>query len=264
MSRNQAAFAKRQRELERQRKKAEKANKKRVRRARKGEGDSETFEGDEEFTYQESEEWLGLEDAAHEESDEDESKRKESHRPRGRAQNPSEPPPMGPPRTNNFGGRSRPPSSRPAPNRMPQGRPAPRRDVSPRQPVHSKADKSMSNNKLFIGGLSWDTTDHELREAFERFGSVTEAKVVTDRDTGRSRGFGFVSFEAADQAQSAVQEMDGADLDGRAIRVSEARERSGGGGGGGYRGGGGGGGGYRGGGGGGRGGRGGGGGGGRW
>ena len=94
------------------------------------------------------------------------------------------------------------------------------------------------SNKLFIGGLSWNTGDNELRDAFERFGNVEDAKVITDRDTGRSRGFGFVTFGSREEAQAAMQQMDGSDLDGRNIKVNEAQERqprndrSGGGGGG--------------------------------
>ena len=80
--------------------------------------------------------------------------------------------------------------------------------------------------KLFVGGLSWDTSDDGLRTAFEKYGSITEAKVILDRDTGRSRGFGFVSFSEDDAATKAVQEMNGAELDGRNIRVDEANERS--------------------------------------
>lgn len=103
------------------------------------------------------------------------------------------------------------------------------------------------SKKLFVGGLSWDTTDDSLREAFSRFGQVIEAKVVTDRDTGRSRGFGFVGFSDPADGASAQQAMDGASLDGRSIRVNAAEDKPGGGsrgggGGGGYGGGGGGGG----------------------
>ncbi len=120
------------------------------------------------------------------------------------------------------------------------------------------------SNKLFVGGLAWATSDDSLRAAFESFGDVAEAKVILDRDTGRSRGFGFVTFSDSEAAQSAIAAMDGAELDGRSIRVNEAQDRRGGGGGGrGGRGGGRGGGGGYGGGGGGRGGYGGGGGGGR-
>ena len=98
--------------------------------------------------------------------------------------------------------------------------------------------------KLFVGGLSWGTTDDGLRQAFERFGEVTEAKVITDRETGRSRGFGFVTFGTDQHADQAIAEMDGALLDSRTINVNEARERAprAGGGGGGFGGGGGGGG----------------------
>jgi len=89
------------------------------------------------------------------------------------------------------------------------------------------------SKKLFVGSLSWDTTDEGLQEAFAQFGEITEAKVITDRDSGRSRGFGFVTFtddEAADKAMSA---MNGFQLDGRPIRVDVAQDRRSGGGGGG-------------------------------
>ncbi len=89
------------------------------------------------------------------------------------------------------------------------------------------------SKKLFVGGLSWDTDDHGLRAAFEEHGEVTDAKVITDRDTGRSRGFGFVTFANSDDAQTAMTRMSGAMLDGRTLNVNEAQERSGGGGGGG-------------------------------
>ena len=102
------------------------------------------------------------------------------------------------------------------------------------------------SKKLFVGGLAWATADDGLRDAFERFGEIIEAKVITDRDTGRSRGFGFVTFSEDEAADKAVSEMDGTDLDGRSIKVNEAQERSPrGGGGGGGRGGSGGGGGGR-------------------
>ena len=93
------------------------------------------------------------------------------------------------------------------------------------------------SKKLFVGGLSWNTDDDSLREAFEKFGLVTEVRVITDRDTGRSRGFGFVTFDDTEAASKAISDMDGTDLDGRSIKVSEAQEKSrggrGGGGGGG-------------------------------
>ncbi len=79
--------------------------------------------------------------------------------------------------------------------------------------------------KLFVGGISWNTGDAELRQAFEAFGEVLEATVVTDRQTGRSRGFGFVSFTDDESATKALSEMDGTELDGRNIRVNEAHDK---------------------------------------
>ena len=101
------------------------------------------------------------------------------------------------------------------------------------------------SKKLFVGSLSWNTTDEGLRRAFEKFGEVLEAKVIKDRETDRSRGFGFVSFANPKDAMDAMAAMDGQELDGRTIKVNEAqeRERTGGGGprgGGGFGGGGGG------------------------
>jgi len=85
--------------------------------------------------------------------------------------------------------------------------------------------------KIFVGGLSWDTSDQGLHQAFGRFGDIEEAIVIKDRDTGRSRGFGFVTFTEEGSVQSAIDEMNGTDLDGRTIRVDQAQERSRGGGG---------------------------------
>ena len=86
------------------------------------------------------------------------------------------------------------------------------------------------SNKLFIGGLSWDTTDASLAQAFEGFGNVVEAKVITDRETGRSRGFGFVTFDNESSATDAIAAMDGQMIDGRTVKVNVAQERGGGGG----------------------------------
>jgi RNA recognition motif-containing protein len=80
--------------------------------------------------------------------------------------------------------------------------------------------------KLFVGGLSWDTTDDGLRQAFASHGEITEAKVITDRDTGRSRGFGFVTFTQDEDAKKAISQMDGTSLDGKTIKVNEAQEKS--------------------------------------
>ena len=80
--------------------------------------------------------------------------------------------------------------------------------------------------KLFVGGLSWDTTDDGLRQAFASYGEITEAKVITQRDTGRSRGFGFVTFAQDDDAKTAISKLDGTSLDGKTIKVNEAQEKS--------------------------------------
>ena len=99
------------------------------------------------------------------------------------------------------------------------------------------------SNKLFVGNLSFDTTENDLQDLFEKFGPVTEVNLVTDRMSGRSRGFAFVTMATDEGAQAAVSGLANQSLHGRDIKVNEARpreERSGGGGG--YRGGGGGGG----------------------
>src|SRR5437867_11666279 len=97
--------------------------------------------------------------------------------------------------------------------------------------------------KLFVGGLSFSTSNERLREAFASVGSVESASVVTDRDTGRSRGFGFVEMATEEEANAAVARLNGTDLDGRQIKVeiakpagsrSEGGQRRGGRGGGGF------------------------------
>jgi len=83
----------------------------------------------------------------------------------------------------------------------------------------------MAGTKLFIGNLSFDTTDDSLKTAFAEHGNVVSARVITDRETGRSRGFGFVEFETADEAAAAMKAMDGVNVDGREVRVSEAEDK---------------------------------------
>lgn len=99
--------------------------------------------------------------------------------------------------------------------------------------------------KLYVGNLAWGVTDDDLQNMFAEFGSVASAVVITDRETGRSRGFGFVELE--DGAEQAIEALNGQDVQGRPLRVNEAQSKDrggrGGGGGGGNRGGGGGGGG---------------------
>jgi cold-inducible RNA-binding protein len=81
-------------------------------------------------------------------------------------------------------------------------------------------------NKLFIGSLAWETDSSSLQAAFGRFGEIEEATVISDRETGRSRGFGFVTFTDEGPAQQAISEMNGTELDGRPIVVNEAKERA--------------------------------------
>lgn len=79
--------------------------------------------------------------------------------------------------------------------------------------------------KLFVGGLPYATTDEELSQAFSSFGTVSYAKVITDRETGRSKGFGFVEFESDDEGKAAEKAMNGAQIGGRTVTVNEARPR---------------------------------------
>lgn len=80
--------------------------------------------------------------------------------------------------------------------------------------------------KLFVGSLAWGVTDDQLKEFFQSAGEVVSAKVITDRETGRSRGFGFVEMSSDDEAKAAVDQLDGKELSGRAINVSQARENN--------------------------------------
>ena len=96
------------------------------------------------------------------------------------------------------------------------------------------------STKLFVGNLSFNTTENDLQDAFAAFGTVVEANLMMDRATGRPRGFGFVSMSTAEEAQKAIEGLNGKQVDGRALTVNVARpreERPGGGGGGGGRGG---------------------------
>jgi RNA recognition motif-containing protein len=79
--------------------------------------------------------------------------------------------------------------------------------------------------KLYVGGLSYDTTEDQLTEAFAKFGTVESAKVIMDRDSDRSKGFAFVEMSSNSEAQKAMQGLNGTALDGRSIRVDHAQER---------------------------------------
>jgi RNA recognition motif-containing protein len=89
--------------------------------------------------------------------------------------------------------------------------------------------------KLYVGNLPYSATDQELSQKFAACGTVESAKVITDRDTGRSKGFGFIEMASAAEAQAAISALNGVDYDGRAMKVNEAKpqeKRNGGGGGG--------------------------------
>ena len=81
----------------------------------------------------------------------------------------------------------------------------------------------MANKKLFVGGLAYQTDEDILKDAFAQAGAVESATFITDRDSGRSKGFGFVEMATEDDAQKAIDMWDGKDLDGRTITVNEAR-----------------------------------------
>jgi RNA recognition motif-containing protein len=78
---------------------------------------------------------------------------------------------------------------------------------------------------IYVGNLSFNTDDHGLSEVFAEFGDVTSAKVIMDRETDRSRGFGFVEMSSDDEGNAAIEALDGAELDGRNLRVNEAKPR---------------------------------------
>lgn len=92
------------------------------------------------------------------------------------------------------------------------------------------AVRNMSSSRLFVGGLSYGMDDMTLRESFTSFGEVIEARIIMDRETGRSRGFGFITFTSGEEASAAMSGMNGRELHGRTIRVDYATERTGGGG----------------------------------
>ena len=89
------------------------------------------------------------------------------------------------------------------------------------------------NTKIFVGNLSFNTTENDLQDAFAAHGTVIEANLMTDRETGRPRGFAFITMGSPEEAKKAIEALNGAQLDGRSLTVNEARpkeERSGGGG----------------------------------
>lgn len=81
------------------------------------------------------------------------------------------------------------------------------------------------SNKLYVGNISWGMNEDSLNEAFSSFGEVKSVKIITDRDTGRSKGFGFVEMANADEAQTVISNLDGKDMDGRPLKVNVAQDK---------------------------------------
>ncbi len=79
------------------------------------------------------------------------------------------------------------------------------------------------SNKIYVGNLSFNLVEESLRDTFAQYGNVVSCKLITDRDTGRSKGFGFIEMETADEAKEAISSLDGSELEGRAMRVNEAK-----------------------------------------
>jgi len=84
----------------------------------------------------------------------------------------------------------------------------------------------METNKLFVGGISWNLDSEDLKEAFAEFGEVLSANIIKDRETQKSRGFGFVEYGTVEEATAAKEAMDGKELDGRSIKVDFAQAKS--------------------------------------
>ncbi len=103
----------------------------------------------------------------------------------------------------------------------------------PRTRKRGPAEECQLSKKLYVGNLAFSTTEDDLRNAFEQHGKVESVNVIMDRDTGRSRGFGFVEMDDASAADAAMRALDGSELGGRNLKVNEAQDRARGGGGGG-------------------------------
>ena len=113
--------------------------------------------------------------------------------------------------------------------------------VEGKDPKVFSGGRKLNAMNIYVGNLAYRTTEDDLRQQFERFGTVNRVDIISDRETGRSKGFGFVEMENNDEANTAIQALDGASIGERTLKVNEARDRpprgQGGGGGGGYGGG---------------------------
>ncbi len=94
-----------------------------------------------------------------------------------------------------------------------------------KQPAKAVSLQIIMNTKIYVGNLSFGTTENDLRDLFTQHGTVSEVNLIIDKITGRSRGFAFISMENAEQTQSAIQNLNGKDLDGRPLTVNEARPK---------------------------------------
>ncbi|MTI89096.1 MAG: RNA-binding protein [Balneolaceae bacterium] len=79
---------------------------------------------------------------------------------------------------------------------------------------------------IYVGNLSYDVSDDQLKEVFEAFGEVSSCKIITDRQSGRSKGFGFVEMDNTAEAEAAIENLNGSEIDGRSVKVNEARPRN--------------------------------------
>lgn len=86
-------------------------------------------------------------------------------------------------------------------------------------------ESKMEKNKLYVGNLSWETTENALQDLFAEAGEVISAKIITDRDTNRSKGFGFVEMASDEAAEKAIEQLNGKEIDGRALRVNLAKPK---------------------------------------
>src|SRR5690606_10015900 len=93
-------------------------------------------------------------------------------------------------------------------------------------PPQNQSRKDKKSMNIYVGNLSYDTQNQDLEDAFAQYGSVDSARVMSDRETGRSRGFGFVEMSNDDEAKNAIAKLNGANLQGRTINVNEARPRT--------------------------------------
>jgi len=95
---------------------------------------------------------------------------------------------------------------------------------TPRERTERRSQPSRTGNRIYIGNLPWRFDDYDLKDAFEEFGNVEDARVITDRETGRSRGFGFVTMVEEESMEKAIAALDGAECDGRQLRVNKAEK----------------------------------------